>query len=463
MRLAVRLWLLGAVVPVVGLALAVLAGGAFFRGHLVRALDRALLEQAAVESVSLFDGPAGTAHLHLQHSPLRDTVGAAFPASAIYDADGSPRARERSGAGEDVTDRTLHPDGLSFAPRLETRVLRGREYRVLSVAVSDPEGRPNALQLAAALTPVDSAVRGFYAVGAGMALVLGAGLLLLQTVLARRLTARVNALTTHMAALREGDLSARPPAADGRDEIAALARVVAEATGRLLKARDAQDRLVADAAHELRTPLTLMRTSIDLALRRRREPPELVGALEETRREVDRLARLATRLLDLATAGRGAWDRAPGDLVAVAEAAAEAIRAEAETKGVIVELRADARVPALFDENGIRQAVDNLLANAVRFSPAGATVLVTVSRAADLARLAVRDQGPGIPAEQRERIFQPFERGTGAEAGTGLGLAIVREIVNGHGGRAVLGAPERGAEVILEFPAGPSGARDKTA
>jgi signal transduction histidine kinase len=464
MRLAVRLWLLGAVVPVVCVRMAIAVGGTFFRATLLRALDRALLEQAAVEAVSLFDGPGGTAHLHLASSPLRDTVGAIVPASAIYREDGQPVVRERSGAGENSTDALLVPAELPTAPRLVTRRSGdGRPHRVLSVALRDPKGRPFGLQLVAALTPVDSAVRSFYAVGAGMTLALAVVLVLIQTVLARRLSARVNALTTHMEALREGDLAARPPAADGRDEIAALARVVAEATGRLRQARDAQDRLVADAAHELRTPLTLMRTSIDLALRRRRETPELVEALEVTRREVDRLARLATRLLDLATAGRGSWDRAPGELVAVVEAAAEAIRAEAETKGVLVEVRAEGRVPALFDPNGIRQAVDNLLANAVRFSPPERTVTVRVWREGELARIAVSDEGPGIPEPERERIFQPFEHGKQREAGAGLGLAIVREIARGHGGRAFAGAPARGAEVVLELPVGAAGARAVTA
>jgi signal transduction histidine kinase len=464
MRLAVRLWLLGAVVPVAGVAIAVVAGGAFFRAHLVRALDDALVEQAGVEAVSLFDGPDGAAHLHLAYSPLHDTLGSIVPASALYRGDGSPVARERSGAGEDATDLRLVPADVPAVPRLETRSdAGGVPHRVLSVAVRDPKGRPFALQLVAGLAPVDSAVRAFHAVGAGMTLALGIALVLLQTFLARRLSARVNALTAHMAALREGDLAARPPGAEGRDEIAALARVVAEATERLRKARAAQDRLVADAAHELRTPLTLMRTSIDLALRRRRETPELVEALEETRREVDRLARLATRLLDLATAGRGAWDRAPGELVEVVEAAAESIRAQAETKGVLVEVCAHGRVPAVFDANGIRQAVDNLLANAVRFSPPGRTVSVEVGCEGAVARIAVRDEGPGIPEAERERIFQPFERGKHLEAGAGLGLAIVREIARGHGGRAYAAAPARGAEVVVELPVPGEAARDGAA
>ena len=251
----------------------------------------------------------------------------------------------------------------------------------------------------------------FQRVGLAVTAGLVAALLAVQTALARRLGRRVGRLSRHMAALREGDLAAEAPADDGADEIGELSRVVADATERLRLARAAQERLIADAAHELRTPLTLMRTSIDLALRRRREPEEIEATLLGVRDEVDRLARLASRLLDLAAARRGAWDRAPGDLAEVAREAVDAARAEAESRGVLVTLEAPAPAPVSFDAHGLRQAVDNLLANAVRHSPPAGTVTVAVAGRAGAVRLSVRDEGPGIPAGIRERIFEPFERG----------------------------------------------------
>jgi signal transduction histidine kinase len=263
----------------------------------------------------------------------------------------------------------------------------------------------------------------------------------------------MTALSDHMAALREGKLESPAPADQTRDEVGELSLVVAEATERLRTARAAQERLIADAAHELRTPLQLMRTSIDLALRRERSPEELRAALAEARGEVDRLASLATRLLDLAAARRGAWDRAPGDLADVARDAAEAIRAEAETRSVLVEVRAAEPVPASFDPNGLRQAVDNLLANALRYGPPGGTVRVDVSREGPAARILVHDDGPGIAPGERERVFEPFEQGEDrAPGGAGLGLAIVREVARGHGGRAWV--PEGpGGNVAIEIPA----------
>jgi two-component system, OmpR family, sensor kinase len=109
-------------------------------------------------------------------------------------------------------------------------------------------------------------------------------------------------------------------------------------------------------------------------------------------------------------------------------------------------------VPASFDPNGIRQALDNLLANALRYAPSRGTVRLEVRKAGGAARVEVHDDGPGIPVEDRERVFAPFDRGREkAPGGAGLGLAIVREVARGHGGRAWV--PEgSGGNVAIEIP-----------
>ncbi|BDG02801.1 sensor histidine kinase [Anaeromyxobacter oryzae] len=453
MKLATRLWLWGALVPFVGTVAALLAAGQIFRANLERTVDEALLGQAAVEAVSMFDGPNYSPHLHILKSPLQHAVAQIAPAIALYEPDGRVRIRYPSDAREGWTAERLRPEDVEPEPRLETRQLPdGTRLRVVSVEIKSPAGEPHALQLAASLAPVDATVRVYHRTGFAMALALGVALFLLQSYLAARVSARVKRLTGHMGALREGKLDAVPPRPEGGDEIAELTGVVADATAKLRGARAAQDLLVAEAAHELRTPLTLMRTSIDLALRRKREVPELVASLEETRREVDRLAHLSTRLLDFATARRGTWDRAPGDLAAVARDAAEAARAAAEERRLLVQVIAPAPVPALFDPEGLRQAVDNLVGNAIKFSPPGTAVTVAVAEDGRIARLVVQDEGPGIPVEDRERFFHPFERGRDGARGAGLGLAIVREIANGHGGRAYATDAPRGARVVIEIP-----------
>jgi two-component system, OmpR family, sensor kinase len=453
MKLAVRIWIFGALVPFLGSAAATVAGAAFFREELETGVDQALLVEAATEAVSLFDH-IGT-HLHMAVSPLEPVVRSVAPAGALYGPDGKLLFRHPQG-GAPLTDASLEVPALSKEPSFTTRRgPAGQRLRVFTVAVAAPDGKPHGLQLVASLQHADAAVQAFLRTGLAMSVGLGVVLFAIQGVVARRLTRRVGALSKHMSAVREGNLGSVPPPDAGRDEVGELSQVVAEATERLRRARLEQERLIAEAAHELRTPLQLMRTSLDLGLRRERTPAELKEFLGEVSGEVGRLARLANRLLDLATARRSAWDRAPGDLAAVARDAAEAIRAEAETRSVLFEVRAPEPVPASFDGNGMRQALDNLLANALRFGPAGGTVRVDVARSDGVARIVVHDDGPGIPPDDRERVFEAFQRGKGlgpgGSGGAGLGLAIVREVARGHGGRAYV-AEGSGANVAIEIP-----------
>ena len=448
MRLTVRLWIFGAIVPALGFGAAALAGTAIFRHVLERTVDDALLAQAATEAVSLFDGMGP--HLHIAVSPLESTVRRVAPAATLYEPDGTPVLKYPPNSA--LTDVRLDVPSFSEEPALATRHgPQGERVRVVTVAVKDQDGKRYGLQLAASLEPADASVAAFRRTGLAVAFGLGAALVIVQGVVASRLARRVGALSRHMAALREGNLDAVPPEDTGGDEIAQLSRIVAEATERLRQARGTQERLVAEAAHELRTPLQLMRTSIDLGLRRERTQEELKGSLAEIRGEVDRLARLATRLLDLAAAERGQWDRAPGDVALVVREAAEAIRAEAEGQSVLVEVDAPEPVPAVIDQNGIRQAMDNLLGNALKFGPPGGTVRVDVRRQDGHARILVHDDGPGIPPDERDRVFEPFAQGRARTGGAGLGLSIVREVARGHGGRAYV-ADGPGGNVVLELP-----------
>jgi two-component system OmpR family sensor kinase len=451
MKLAARIWIFGALVPFAASSAATLAGAAFFGAQLERSLDDALLVESATEAVSMFDHIG--VHLHMAISPLEPNVRGVAPAGALYGPDGKVLYRHPQ-VGTPLTDASLDIAALPGEPVLTTRTgPHGTRLRVVTTAVTAPDGRRHAIQLVTSLEHVEASVRAFRRIGFAVSLVLGVGLFAIQGVVARRLTRRVAALSRHMAALREGNLDAVPPGGAGQDEIGELSRVVGEATERLRGARAAQERLIAEAAHELRTPLQLMRTSLDLGLRRERRPEELKQALTDIRGEVARLARLATRLLDLATARRGNWDRTPGDLVAVASDAAEAIRAAAETRSVLVEVDAPEPVPASFDANGIRQALDNLLANALRFGPAGGTVRIELRRADGCARILVHDDGPGIAPADRERVFQAFERGRDrTHGGAGLGLAIVQEVARGHDGRAYV-PEESGGNVVIEIPA----------
>ena len=457
MTLTRRLWLLGALVPTLATLGALALAGQLHRYELEASLDRALLTQAAVESVSLFDGPGGRVHLHMGVSPLVEQVRPFAPQGQLFGPDGRlemhyPPLLE----GESVTD-IVRPESVPDAPTLSTRVLPdGTRLREVVVKVRSPEGPLYALRLSALLSQVDGAVRGYYRHAFSTAVGLGLVLLSLQTILARRLAHRLGAITRHLTRLREGDFSPMPPPREDADEIGQVHAVLAEATERLRGAREVQERLIADAAHELRTPLALVRTQMDVALRRERSAGELRAALLSSRGEVDRLAVLASELLDLAAARRGTWDRRKADLTELVHQAVEAARAEAEERGLLIHLDAPSRQEAWFDPGGVRQAVDNLLGNALKFSPRGGEIQVRLWHEQERLRLSVTDQGPGIRPEERETVFAPFHKLSGPQRpGAGLGLAIVREVAHRNGGHVwVEPRPPPGAQLILELPAG---------
>lgn len=447
MRLVPRLWLHGAVIPSALLLVGLLAAGQVFRLALESALDQALLNQAAAEAVSLFDGPEGP-HLHLQKSPLRDAVSPFAPRAELFDAQGAVVVRFPEGQAQALPAAPV--EGPS--PELSTRALDGGRQRELVVRLRSPLDQPYALRLAASMAQLDAAVAWFHVVALGLVLATAAALVALQAWAGRRLSRRLARLAEHLDRLRRGQLDAAPAPDEAGDEVSELRAVLADATVQLARARGAQERLLADAAHELRTPLTLMRTSLDLGLRRERPVAELQGALRQTRDEVDRLAHLASALLELGAAS-GSWDLVEADLAALAEEAAEAARAEAEARGLWIELQLQAPARARFSPVAVRQALDNLLANALRFAPRGTAIRVEARLQPGGWRLEVEDQGPGIPPDRREAVFAPFHR-EGQGGGPGLGLAIVAEVARQHQGRAWAegGRTGTGARLVVTVP-----------
>jgi signal transduction histidine kinase len=457
-RLARRLWLHGALLPALAMLGALGIAGELFRADLERSLDRALLAQAAVESVSLFDGPPGhEVHLHMEMSHLAEQVRPFAPQGYVYQPDGQlmmhypPTSEGAPKVPRRVPERREKPPVLSTEQGED-----GSRWREVMVSVLSPNGEWYGLRLVASMAQVDHSAKSFFKLAFSMAAVTGLLLLAVQTLLARRLARRLAVIRRNLEHLREGHF---PPSFEEdpeQDEIAQVSEALREAMTRVHGAREAQERLIANAAHELRTPLALMRTSMDLALRRDRETEELRASLRDARAEVDRLAVLADSLLDMATAGRGSWDRKKGDLGSLLAQAVEGARAEAERRWLLIHLEAPAQAEAWFDAGSLRQAMDNLLGNALKFSTAHGEIHVKLVEDAGRYRVSVRDAGPGIPPEEREAVFEPFHRGegVGAKPGSGLGLAVVREVAKRHGGRAYVSPAEGlGAELVLELPA----------
>ncbi|HEX5043868.1 MAG TPA: HAMP domain-containing sensor histidine kinase [Candidatus Polarisedimenticolaceae bacterium] len=276
--------------------------------------------------------------------------------------------------------------------------------------------------------------------------------------LARRLTGPLAELTDAARAIERGELERRVGALGG-GEIGALGRAfdaMAEARG---KAEAARRRLVADVAHELRTPLTHLRCRIEAA-----EDgllPADPGMLRILHEEVAHLSRLVQDLQDLAMADAGALRLELQELDAAEETrrAVDAARAVAQARGIVLEASASSPAPRVrADAVRLRQVLGNLLDNALTATPAGGRVWLRVGAANGSVSFEVADTGPGVPADKRDAVFEPFLRLDGARArgtgGAGLGLAIVRRWVEAHGGRVALDeAPGGGARVRVSLPA----------
>jgi signal transduction histidine kinase len=290
-RLSTRLLLAGVVVPVTLLVAAFVFVGALLQRALHEELDRALLAQAAVESVSLFDRIGHGAHLHLDRSPLRAAAADTPAWGALYDADG----RRVVAVPDDApTPARVTLPRLGQPPTLTTEPgPRDAGQRVLLVTVTDPDGDLHALRLAVPLDRTRAILRRYATAATAVGALTALCLFAVQGAFLQRLRRRIEGLGAHMARLRRGDLAGEPAADPVGDELTALRDVIAAATSELRATRDARERLLADAAHELRTPLAAIRTDIDVTLRREREPAELREALGRVREDVARLSALA--------------------------------------------------------------------------------------------------------------------------------------------------------------------------
>jgi two-component system OmpR family sensor kinase/two-component system sensor histidine kinase QseC len=225
---------------------------------------------------------------------------------------------------------------------------------------------------------------------------------------------------------------------------------------RLADAFAAQQAFVADAAHELRTPLTALKLQIGL-LGDAEDAAERAQSLTRLRAGIDRATHLVEQLLALARAEPGAA-AAPMDDIDLAEVARQAL-ADAEPlaarRGVAIALDAPSAVPLRGDGQALRSALRNLLDNAVKY---GARHVELTARGADGGGwlVSVDDDGPGIPPEKRERVFDRFQRGEARDAeGSGLGLAIVQAVARRHGATVRLATGPKGGLTVEIRSAGP--------
>jgi two-component system OmpR family sensor kinase len=268
-------------------------------------------------------------------------------------------------------------------------------------------------------------------------------------------------------AIAAGDLSQRVEPDDPRTEVGqlgdALNTMLAEIERAFAERMAAEERLrqfVADASHELRTPVTSIRGFAELFRRGAGErPADLANVMRRIEQEGERMGELVEELLLLARLDQGLpLEREPVEMAVVVEAAVDAARAADPARPIAVD--AHGPLVVLGAESRLRQVVDNLLTNARVHTPAGTPVHVRLASEDERAVLEVSDEGPGVPAEEADRIFERFHRidrsRARSQGGVGLGLAIVRSVVETHGGTVVYRPRPGGGSVFqVSLPLAP--------
>jgi two-component system sensor histidine kinase TctE len=247
--------------------------------------------------------------------------------------------------------------------------------------------------------------------------------------------------------------------ADSPREVRPMVEAMNDLMSRLEQTIAQQQRFVADASHQLRTPLAGLKTQAEIALREQQDPEQVRHALQQILASSDSLSHLIAQLLTLARIDPEAVDLLPLEPLNLESLAREITSSWVPAAlGKEIDLGFESE-PGEYMVSGdailLREMIVNLIDNAIRYSPAGGCVTVKLSHANNGIELCVEDNGPGIPQEKRERVFERFYRilGTGQE-GCGLGLAIVREIATRHGAvvRVEDGSEGKGVRMCVVFP-----------
>jgi two-component system OmpR family sensor kinase len=350
-------------------------------------------------------------------------------------------AESELGRSKPIAPADARAAALAGRPRMLTVALGPRQerYRAI-VSPVGRRGRPGVLVVAETLHGVEQSVERvlvllLLATPAALAATAVAGWWLI-----RRALLPVEQMTVEAEAIEIDRINERIAMPRAADEIGHLAATLNAMLDRLEEGVKEKHRLISDASHELRTPLAVMRAELDVSLRGDDLSPDARAVLESAREEVGSMSHTVDNLLTLAQIDEGRLELlttriALGEAI---EAAARPLRPLAAAKNVRLDISGDAG-EAQADPERLRQAIANLIENAIKFTKPGGEVRVNAWRRGDEVGVTVADDGPGIPADARAHVFERFYRvdhARGRDAGgSGLGLAICREIASAHHGR----------------------------
>jgi two-component system, OmpR family, sensor kinase len=390
----------------------------------IRADPTAAVETATDDSFAQYVAPDGTL------VTSTGLIGHLLPAAVTDDL-----------AGVQFFDRTVRTAEEPVPARILAAPLPDGGVVVLAADVEDQR------EAVARLTAI-------VAIGGPLVLASMAGL---GWVLAGAALRPVERLRAEAATIQSVEPARRLPVPDTGDELERLAETLNGMLDRLHEALDRERRFVDEASHELRTPLGVLQAEVDLALKEPRDRDELEAALHSIAQETARLRRLTQDLLVLARSDRGrlALHRTDARVTEIVDRAIAPFAERAVSGGVRLRTSGE-DVRAHVDADRVRQAIENLLDNALRHTAAGDEIDVRSERLDGRVRISVTDSGTGFPESLLGRATEPFARGDADRdpSGAGLGLTIVRAVAEAHGGSvSIENRPSGGAAVTLDLPA----------
>jgi len=349
----------------------------------------------------------------------------------------------------------------SVLPILRTFEAGGRTLYYLTRPLTNADGTTQGFVQVARVMPEHETLLQQFGWGLlGLWLMLSAGLIALVGWAAGRVLRPLRSITQVAQSVTSADLDTRVAVSDEADhETATLARTLNALLDRVEDHVEMLRAFTANAAHELQTPLTVLRGHVEIALRRERSAESYQETLRLLDTKLGELVRTLRALLTLTRLDRdGTLEREPLDLTTLVAKEAEAFREQAEEKGLSLAVETDGEAWVSGQPDLLREAVHNLVDNAVKYTAEGAVRVAVVQNGQGTVQLTCADTGMGMEADEQAQITGRFYRGTSAEQaapeGSGLGLSLVQRIVEKHEGQLdVASAPGDGTRFTVTLPA----------
>jgi len=351
------------------------------------------------------------------------------------------------------------PPGVFYPETREEKGENGARRLLIATSPFSVGHEGYLVEVGASEAGMESVLRGFVttlAIGLPivLAIAISGGYILIKRALApvQRIVRAAREITLH-------HLDERLPVVSSGDEIESLCHSLNEMIGRLDESFQSSSRFTADASHELRTPLTIMRGELEALLLDTALPPKVNQTLDSFLEETERLVKIVEGLFALSRLdiGEAQMECVRVDLAALAQTTADQMCLLAEEKEIVLSYETRDHVDVEGDRARLKQVVVNLLDNAIKYTPRGGEITLSVSSSGGRGRLVISDSGPGIPETALSRVFDRFFRVDGARSreveGAGLGLSIVRSICAAHGGSVRAENRETtGCRITVEFP-----------